>query len=177
MTGVHKFTEFHWTGRREEAALLVAEDNLSDERIAERLSITRQGLVKWKRHPAFQERVKAVRDEIRAAVVARGIADKQNRVDALNERWARMHDVIESRASAGGDAPGASTGLLYKTIKVVGSGKDQYEVEEWAVDTGLLREMREHEKQAAQELGQWTEKVQTDGKLEIVYVNDWRNDT
>lgn len=32
---------------------------------------------------------------------------------------------------------------------------------EWSVDTGLLGELRNIEKQAAQELGQWTEKTET----------------
>lgn len=156
--------------------MLVAEDRLTDEQIAERLRMSRAGLLKWKRQAEFQDRVTELREALRQAVVERGITERQNRVEALNERWRLMQAVIEARAAAGGTAPGTKTGLLTKTIKVVGAGKDQYEVEEWAVDTGLLRELREHEKQAAQELGQWAEKVQTDGTVKIEYVNDWRKD-
>lgn len=36
--------------------------------------------------------------------------------------------------------------------------KESVEVVSYSIDTGLLRELREHEKQAAQELGQWKEK-------------------
>ena len=137
----------------------MAEDALSDEQIAELMNMSRQGLAKWKTHPDFQARVSEIRVQIRAAVVARGIAERQNRVDALNDRWQRMRQVIEARAESGGTAPGAKTGLLVKTVKAIGTGKDQYEVEEWTVDTALLRELREHEKQAAQELGQWADRL------------------
>ena len=37
-------------------------------------------------------------------------------------------------------------------------------VEVASLDVGLLKELREHEKQAAQELGQWTEKRELTGK-------------
>lgn len=152
---------WEWTGRREQAALLVAEDALSEGDIAARVRLTREGLRKWKRRPEFRERVAAIREQMRQAIVARGIAELQNRVDALNARWELMRQVIQARAEAGpSTAPGAKTGLLVKTVKAIGTGKNQYEVEEWAVDTGLLRELRAHEEQAAKELGQWTERRQ-----------------
>ena len=43
-------------GKSEQAALLVAQDELSNEEIAKRAGITRQGLDKWKRTADFQER-------------------------------------------------------------------------------------------------------------------------
>jgi hypothetical protein len=44
-------------------------------------------------------------------------------------------------------------------------------VEEYQVDTGLLKELREHEKQAAQELGQWSEKARVEqGPIEVQVV-------
>jgi hypothetical protein len=54
--------------------------------------------------------------------------------------------------------PGAETGLLTRTYKQIGSGEGAEKVEEYQVETGLLKELREHEKQAAQELGQWADK-------------------
>lgn len=70
---------------------------------------------------------------------------------------------------------GGKTGLIVHNVKGVGKGDDFQLIDLYEVDTGLLREMREHEKQAAQELGDWTERVQHDGALSIRYVNDWRN--
>ena len=45
------------------------------------------------------------------------------------------------------------------------SGSRVVEVAEYAVDVALLREIREHEKQAAIELGQWTEKQEHTGEV------------
>ena len=154
--------------------MLVAEDRLSDEQIAERLRMSRAGLLKWKRRPEFQARVMQLREQLRVAVVNRGITERQNRVDALNERWRLMRQVIEARAvDETMTAPGAKTGLMVRSYKQV--GRDDFR-EEYTVDIALLKEMREHEKQAAQELGQWAEKVVTDGTVKIEYVNDWRKD-
>ena len=55
-------------------------------------------------------------------------------------------------------APGADTGLLTRTQKRIGSGDSAVTVEEYQVDTGLLKELREHEKRGVQELGEWSEK-------------------
>lgn len=120
----------------------------------------------WSAAHQWQTHLADIADAERLAIVARGIADKQNRVDALNDRWERMKQVIAERAESReyADAAGGETGLLVKTYKQVGSGENAQLVEEYAVDTGLLREMREHEKQAAQELGQWTEKQEIAGK-------------
>lgn len=151
---------WNWTKAREKAAELLAEDSLSDEKIAEACGVTRVTLHFWKQREEFTNRiaqhVQAFREEIRAE----GIANKQNRIDALNDRWHRMMTVIDERAEAeeNQDAPGGSTGLLVRDYKMVGFGPQARFVETFAVDTGLLREMRETEKQAAQELGHWTEK-------------------
>src|ERR1017187_5622963 len=51
------------------------------------------------------------------------------------------------------EVPGGTTGLLVKDYK----GKDA-DTLVYKVDTGLLAELRNHEKQAAEELGQWSEK-------------------
>jgi hypothetical protein len=65
-----------------------------------------------------------------------------------------MKKVILERAADPSFAkiPGGTTGLLVRDYK----GKDANQ-EIYRVDVGLLQEMRFHEKQAAQELGQWSE--------------------
>jgi hypothetical protein len=50
------------------------------------------------------------------------------------------------------ETAGGKTGLLCRDVK----GKDASQ-EIFKVDIGLLAELRQHEKQAAQELGQWNE--------------------
>lgn len=150
-----------WTAEKERAALLVAQDRLSDELIAADIGIDRRTLARWKVDETFAARVSQIVEEVKAAVIARGIAEKQNRIDAYNDRWKRMQKVIEGRAvEHAGYAGGGATGLLVRQLKSVGRGEDTQTVEEYAVDTGLLRELREHEKQAAMEVGDWTDKTQ-----------------
>jgi hypothetical protein len=68
-------------------------------------------------------------------------------------------------------APGADTGLLMRTWKQIGSGDSAVIVEEYQVDTGLLKALLDHEKQAAQELGQWSEKARVEqGPIEFQVV-------
>jgi hypothetical protein len=63
------------------------------------------------------------------------------------------------------DVPGGRTGLLVRTIKSIGSGEKATTVEEFAVDTGLLREIRELELQVSKELGQFVEKHDVTGTI------------
>lgn len=78
-----------------------------------------------------------------------------------------MRQLMDERASDPGMAKvaGGKTGLLCRTQKGLGSGKDFEIVDEFELDAALLRELRAHEEQAARELGQWVEKqAQTDSK-------------
>lgn len=111
-------------------------------------------LAKWSQAHGWQQRLADIAETERQAVIARGIADKQNRIDALNDRWERMRRVIEARASANEDLTGGGTGLVVREVTYPPGGAQR---ERHEVDTGLLKELREHEKQAAQELGQWSE--------------------
>lgn len=151
-------TEFQWTTTRERAAQLVADDVLSDEHIASQLGLNRRTLARWKLQPAFKQRVEEHLTAARELIRAEGIANRQNRVDALSDRWNRLHQVIAARAEDLQAVPGGSTGLLVRQLKSIGVGENNQVVEEYIVDTGLLAELRNHERQAAQELGQWTEK-------------------
>ncbi len=126
--------------------------------------------------------IKAAIDDHLAAVRAEGIANKQNRVDALVVRHRLLEQIREERAAeyAAMEAEratnpaklsdidnlfgrrmipaGAGTGLIIRQLKQIGSGRDAQVVEEFGVDTALLREMRAHEQQVAQERGEWVEK-------------------
>ncbi|MDQ3832232.1 MAG: phBC6A51 family helix-turn-helix protein [Actinomycetota bacterium] len=153
------------TDKQEEAAALVAEDVKSDEDIALTLGIHRSTLDRWKKLPAFDARVDEILAECRRHVTRKTIARVEKRVEALQDRWNRMQQVIRERAEDGmlADVPGGTTGLIVHNVKGVGKGEDFQLIDLYEVDTGLLAEIRAHEKQAAQELGQWTEKQQVSG--------------
>lgn len=153
-------TVFKWDKKRRRAAQLVAAGALSDERIADELRIGRATLFRWREHPDFAAEVSRIVADTAAALKRKGIAEKQNRLDALNDRHDRMRRVIQARATEYADVKtGGETGLLVRQVKGIGKGADFQVIEEYAVDTALLREMRETEKQMAVELGQWTEKT------------------
>ncbi len=138
--------------------MLVADDAISDEEIAAQVGVTRFTICRWRKQPEFMARVQHHMDRMAAAIEAEGIANRRNRVAALTDRWDRMQRVIEARAADLKEVPGGDTGLLVRQLKSIGFGENNTVIEEYAVDTGLLRELRAHEEQAAKELGQWVER-------------------
>lgn len=151
------------TGKMRRAAILVAEDEETNESIATQCGIAPATLTLWKRKPAFQAAVNAHRAELAANLSRFHIARKDKRVGALQDRWEKAQAVIGARAKQYKDrAPGAETGIVVPMPRVIGQGSSAQTVIEWAVDTALLAELRAMEKQAAQEVGQWTDRTQTD---------------
>ena len=162
--GTVMIPRFEWDGVRDRAATDIAEGTFRVSEIADRCGVAPATVNAWRKHPDFIARVDEIQAEMREAVKHLGIARVEVRVAAQNERWLAARQVIAERAGAGYDAPGASTGLLAKDVKQIGGGEDAQLVEIYAVDTGLLKEIRELEKHAAQELGQWTEKKEVTGR-------------
>jgi hypothetical protein len=159
-------SKFRWNKLKSQAAVRVAEGRMTDEEIAAEAHVTRRQLTRWKAHPTFAAKVEQHVRALDDAASRRAITRRLARVEALDDRWRRMRNVIAERADdltmAG--VPGGGTGLVVRSLKSIGGGETAQVVEEYAVDTGLLRELREHEKQAAQELGQWAEKHEHTGK-------------
>jgi hypothetical protein len=154
------------TGQQEMAAALVVADQLTDAQIIAEVGIkSTDTLYRWKRLPAFQERVAEHQAAFAETVRASGLAVLENRVAALNHRWLLMKRVIAERAEDPGalSEPGGKTGLI-TVVTVTKAGTPIY-----GVDTALLKELRAHEQQAAQTLGQWLEKKEITGtqRLEI----------
>lgn len=149
---------FEWTETKEKAAELLAEGELAQKQIATECGVTPQTIWNWRQVPEFQTRVEQRLEEIRAEVRRHGVAIVERRVARVNDTWQRLQRVVSARAVDMVGVPGGETGLLVRKRKMLGSGPTAYEVEEYEVDTGLLSELREHEKQASQELGQWIQK-------------------
>jgi hypothetical protein len=91
---------------------------------------------------------------------------------AYDERWRELQRVIAERGAdpTMQDVPGGRTGLLLKTVKVIGSGEAARQVEEYRLDAALLKELRELEKQAAEEAGQWTARPEVRAAVACVSV-------
>lgn len=151
----------------EQAARLCAEDTLPDEQIAHRVGISRRQLIRWKQQPEFDARIAEVVEEYRAAIMRAGIADKVERVKRLCRRADLMEQLLAERGEElAGKAAGGSTGMLCRRLKRVDvrredpkdKGPRSLMIYEYQFDAALLREMREHEKQVAVEVGDWAEK-------------------
>jgi hypothetical protein len=154
-------SKFVWRQPQADAALLLAEDELTDREIAAKVGVDPGSIWRWKRHPEFQARVKKHVEDLGECALRHAIGRKNRRLKAINDRWERMQQVIEERAVAPEmqKVPGGKTGLLSHTVKSIGKGDDFERIDLYAVDTGLLAEMRACERQAAQEVANWVEKV------------------
>lgn len=184
----HDFAPYKWSVKAEEAATLIADDKKTDEEIAAYLEIDRRTLTRWKAHPDFAARIAATKAAMRERVMTTGIADKANRVAALDDRWNRLRRVIDARAEdLAGEVPGGDTGLIVRKpvfVKVLSAPKgatahdDLDDTDytptkatrleyEYAVDTGVLSELRNIETAAAKELNQITEQINVKGDFDV----------
>ncbi len=143
-----------WTKKSREAAQLYAE-GVPIYRICERCKITHGTMEKWIEHPDFKRHAALCGKKISTEMARISIANRVRRLQKMDRRHQLLEQVIEERADAPemANAPGGKTGLLAHDVKVVGRER----VDVFAVDTAMLKEMRELEKQAAIEAGQWNE--------------------
>lgn len=163
--------------------MLVAEDALSDEEIAGKVGISRRTLTNWKRDPAFQERVTEMVAQFAEQAASHAIADLDHRIRRYQARADALDGIVAERAAdpTMQEVPGGRSGYLVRQLKSImvtyePEPNQDGEIEpgaratmvrqqlaEYAVDTGLLKELRELDKQAAIESGQWAEKREITG--------------
>ena len=176
--------------KKERAAVLVAEDDLTDEEIAAAVGVTRKTLHNWKQLPEFVADVEEQVSKIQAGMRRLAIAKKHKRLKVLNDLHGRSLAVIADRADRhaaeleaaesqpndlvkrmfGDNVPTeAATGLLVRQESINAQGMKTVN---WSVDTGLMKEIRALHEQAAKELGQWSEKseLEVGGSLKREYV-------
>jgi hypothetical protein len=153
--------EFLWTAQREEAALLVAQDELTDEQIAKRVGVTRNGAVaRWKATPAFRVRVNEHVREWAQRFREEGLCVKERRVRSLVDDFAATELILSERGEQLADfGGGCSTGFICRDYK----GKDATQ-EVFFFDAALMRERRAIREQIAQELGDVVTKHEHTGK-------------
>lgn len=158
--------------KQHRAAILVAEDDLSDTAIAEAAGVSQRTLERWKRQPEFRtavhEHIAVLATELERYSVAR----RDKRMAAYQSRWAKLHQLITARGDALADeVAGGDTGLVTKEIEI---GKDGTLIENYKTDTGLLTALLNLEKQAAMDAGQWAEKREITGEVahsgQVVFV-------
>ena len=131
------------------------------------------------RNAEIRARVEGLRGEVAAATLQAAIDSRDDRIRSYSEQLRRLWLIVQERAADPEmiGVPGGRSGFLTKQIKILGSGPSQKIVPEFVVDTPLSREIRGVLQQAAQELGQWTEKREVTGKdggaLSIELLDGW----
>jgi phage terminase small subunit len=117
--------------------------------------------------------IRAAIEEWRADVKRLAITQVNERLAVLDDIKRKYLQIISERADAYAkeqNAPGASTGLLVRQEKVIGSGDAAMHIVEWKADTAITDAIQKLDEQAAKELGQWTEKVDVSGAIERTFV-------
>lgn len=159
---------FEWDERKTRAAVLVAEDELSDEEIAAALPCARSSLGEWKTIKAFQDRVAEHLAELDRSMMRYAISKRRKRIGKLQRAIDKVEQVIDERASSqyndADQAPGAESGLLVSKPVFSHSGELAYE---WKFDAALVREYRALMEQAAKELGQLQDRLEITGETLI----------
>ena len=157
--------------KRQKAAILLAEDDLTDEQIAAAVKVHRATLDRWKHDPEFAALVGDHRGNIIAEALRLPIAKKHKRVAELNDLNERYHRIIADRAERHTHdmtAPAeAQTGMLVAQPKISANGTI---VTEWAFDKSLDSAIKETHKQAATELGQWQERTAVEQTTTMVQI-------
>lgn len=108
-----------------------------------------------------------------AEVKAQGIAIQEYRLRGMDELEQGFRRIISERGAAMEDeVPGGGTGLLMRQEKQLGTGDRAVITTEYTTDTAISSALLSLYKQAAQELGQWSEKrdINLDGGLRREYV-------
>jgi hypothetical protein len=102
-------------------------------------------------------RVREILETLSAKTITGEISRRNTRVAALQQRWDRLRAsldlILDQRSADMADLPGGASGLLVRLYK--GKKADRVVTR---IDTrviSLFAELRAHERQAAEELGQW----------------------
>ena len=165
------------TPKQRQAAILLAEDELTDQAIADQLGVTKRTIATWKTIPEIKDQIASYVDELEDLALSRSFARKSRRLARYEKRLDAIDTLITERgAEMADEVPGGGTGLLLRIPKTVKhtyepdpedpDGKEivvHIETNEYREATQLLKEEREILKQYAIETGQFAERREHTG--------------
>ncbi|HUV68967.1 MAG TPA: hypothetical protein VMW15_04840 [Terracidiphilus sp.] len=152
------------------AARLAYSGNLTDEQIAQRVQRSRKTVNTWKQSDIYK------RETARLAEIARTqnanvlLRNRDYRLEKLQDRHDRLLTVIQERAKYPelAKVPGGKTGALVLEPRTVAGEK----VVVAKFDAALFREIRDLERQAAEECGQYGEASEDAGRRGSVRLSE-----
>jgi Terminase small subunit len=117
----------------------------------------RQSASRMLKNADVRSRVRELQEANSAEVITHEISTRTGRVKALQERWDRLRDgldrLLNERGADMAGLPGGASGLLLRKYK--GKKADRLVTRIDPAIISLIAELLRHERQAAQELGQW----------------------
>ena len=137
------------------AAILVAEDELSDTEIARLCGVTRRTLMRWKKQSAIQQKIGERLTLSKQKSERQMIVERQTRIADMEVMLQTMDNIIRERANSPEmrGVPGGSTGLMRR--RKGSFRKSHGPLCDYELDTGLMREWRRQLVAVAKALGQW----------------------
>ena len=156
-----------WTKKRELAARLLAEDELSNKQIAEACGVTVRSIQFWQQHPEFRAKQIEHVKEFREKVLNRRYSLREKRIELREELIDSLLTIKNERAAqpAMANVPGGKSGLIQVTLKSMGVGDKNQIYMEHTADTGLAAEIRAGLREIAQEVGELVEKHEVVGSV------------
>lgn len=93
---------------------------------------------------------------------AAGISyDHVRHLEGLGENFDPTSPIMLQVIPSSVRAPGADTGMLTRSFKVIGRGLGTQTIEEWQIDAALNKQLLDLHERTARELGQWKEVTET----------------
>lgn len=154
---------WEWTKARLETVHLLAEGQLSYEKVAQRVGVSIGTIHNWLAVDEFATKLRYAVQSFDAAVMSHGLARKSVRLTVLAKLAERQQLIVDERAQAHAKLTGGSSGLVAHEVRSVGSGEDAALVDFVSFDGSLNREMRATLAQIAEETGQIASKVEVSG--------------
>ncbi len=160
---------FAWDDTSRRALALLAEGGRTYQQVADELGMGRVRLWELRKTPQF----KAALDELLAILEeetrAYAVANRHALLEGLTERRARLLQIVTEREEYHREHqtghPGATSGYLAKSLKVVGTGAAVYTETEYAVDRVLVSSLNDVETFGAKLAGILVEKQQLDAEV------------
>lgn len=114
----------------------------------------------WLKYPEFQNRVLELRDHFVRETMAYSVASVACRTAAYQQQFEDIQEIRKERAADPQmqDVPGGKTGRMVLQKRQLGKGEKAEIIEEYKADGYLMTQELAVLKQAAQDLGQWSEK-------------------